>query len=103
MLIDKALRAHFRDEGLKHRIVRYLVTRLKDDAIAEELANGAADFDRLERETGRLAELYEWARFSTHPISETMREAALASLIEVRDEVRALRRSRLAEDPAVAS
>jgi hypothetical protein len=58
-LIDKALRAHFRDEGLKHRIVRYLVGGLKDKATARELATAAADFDRMAVEARRLAARFE--------------------------------------------
>lgn len=58
-MIDKAMRAHFRDEGLKHRIVRWLVDGLKDKAIGREIAEAAADFDRIATETTRLAALYE--------------------------------------------
>src|SRR5579863_2444071 len=46
-LVDKALRAHFRDEGLKHRIVRWLVDGMKDKALGREIAEAAADFDRM--------------------------------------------------------
>ena len=56
-MIDKALRAHFRDEGLKHRIVRWLVDGMKDKALGREIAEAAADFDRMADETrapGRL-------------------------------------------------
>jgi hypothetical protein len=58
-MIDKALRAHFRDEGLKHRIVRWLVDGMKDKALGREIAEAAADFDRMAAETARLAGLYE--------------------------------------------
>jgi hypothetical protein len=58
-LVDKALRAHFRDEGLKHRIVRWLVDGMKDKALGREIAEAAADFDRMAGETTRLAALYE--------------------------------------------
>jgi len=58
-LIDKALRAHFRDEGLKHRIVKFLVGGLADKAQARELAEAAADFDRMAEEARRLAGLYQ--------------------------------------------
>jgi hypothetical protein len=58
-LVDKALRAHFRDEGLKHRIVRWLVDGMKDKALGREIAEAAADFDRMATETARLATLYE--------------------------------------------
>jgi len=58
-MVDKALRAHFRDEGLKHRIVRWLVDGMKDKALGREIAEAAADFDRMAAETARLASLYE--------------------------------------------
>jgi hypothetical protein len=58
-LIDKALRAHFRDEGLKHRVVQFLVGGLKDKALAREIGEAAADFDRMANEAVRLAGLYE--------------------------------------------
>lgn len=58
-MIDKALRAHFRDEGLKHRIVRWLVDGRRDQALEAEFKAAAADFDRMAAETKRLAALYE--------------------------------------------
>jgi hypothetical protein len=58
-VIDKAMRAHFRDEGLKHRIVRWLVDGMKDKPLGREIAEAAADFDRMAGETQRLAALYE--------------------------------------------
>ena len=58
-LVDKALRAHFRDEGLKHRVVRWLVDGMKDKALGREIAEAAADFDRIADETSRLAALYQ--------------------------------------------
>src|SRR5262249_27458017 len=58
-LIDKALRAHFREEGLKHRIVKYLVGGLRDQALGREIAEAAADFDRMAQEARRLAGLYQ--------------------------------------------
>ena len=57
--IDRALRAHFRDEALKHRIVRYLVGGAVDAGHAQVIADAAADFDAMEAETTRLTALYE--------------------------------------------
>ena len=57
--IDRALRAHFRDEALKHRIVRYLVGGAVDPDHAQVIADAAADFDAMAAETSRLTELYE--------------------------------------------
>jgi hypothetical protein len=58
-MVDKALRAHFRDEGLKHRIVRWLVDGRKDKPLGREIEEAAADFDRMAQEAVRLADLYE--------------------------------------------
>ena len=57
--IDRALRAHFRDEALKHRVVRYLVGGARDPGHELVLQEAAADFDIMEAETSRLAALYE--------------------------------------------
>jgi hypothetical protein len=59
LLIDNALRAHFRDEGLKHRIVKYLCGGLKDTAQRRELEQAAGDFTRMADEARRLAGLYQ--------------------------------------------
>ncbi len=80
LLIDKALRAHFRDEGLKHRVIRYLVGRLKDRALEKELKEAAADFDRMAAESRRLAAAYQKrgarAVFVDVSADETRRQAA---------------------------
>jgi hypothetical protein len=57
--IDRALRAHFRDEALKHRIVHYLVGGARDPGHEQVINEAAADFDRMAAETTRLAALYE--------------------------------------------
>ena len=57
--VDKALRARFRDEGLKTRLVRWLVDGCKDKGFAAELDDAAAEFDAKADETARLAGLYE--------------------------------------------
>jgi hypothetical protein len=59
LLIDNALRAHFRDEGLKHRIVRYLCGGLKDQQLKKEIAEAAGDFEKMAEEARRLAALYQ--------------------------------------------
>ncbi len=57
-LIDKALRAHFRDAALKHRVVRWLVGGLKDKEHRAVIQQAAADFDAMADEARRLAEHY---------------------------------------------
>ncbi|MFH0899430.1 MAG: hypothetical protein V2A73_02250 [Pseudomonadota bacterium] len=60
-LVDRALRARFRDEHLKHRIVRWLVAgaglgECQDAAIIKDAAR---EFDRISAETARLADRYQ--------------------------------------------
>ncbi len=57
--IDRALRAHFRDEGLKHRVVRYLYSRCKDKVLWQEIVQAARAFERMAEEAKRLSGLYE--------------------------------------------
>ena len=57
-LIDFALRARFRDEALKHRVVRYLVGGLKDKEHKAVIKSAADEFARTLAETERLAGQY---------------------------------------------
>src|SRR5262245_48066593 len=57
--IDHALRARFRDEALKHRIVDYLIGGARDPGHAQLIAEAAAEFQQMAAETARLAGLYE--------------------------------------------
>ncbi|HVU51351.1 MAG TPA: hypothetical protein VHK47_10380 [Polyangia bacterium] len=57
--IDRALRARFRDETLKHRIVQYLVSRANAPVLWEEIELAAREIDPLLDESRRLAEGYE--------------------------------------------
>jgi hypothetical protein len=54
-MIDHALRAHFRDEALKHRVVRYLVSGLRDREHRAVIEKAAQDFAVMAEETRRLA------------------------------------------------
>ena len=53
-LIDKALRARFRDEALKHRVVRWLVGGMRDKEHKAVVAEAATAFERTLAETQRL-------------------------------------------------
>jgi hypothetical protein len=57
--IDRALRARFRDETLKHRVVQYLVARTKAPVLWEEIDVAAREIDPLLDESRRLAERFE--------------------------------------------
>lgn len=57
--IDRALRAHFRDDDLKQAIVRYVVSGATATDLRQRIDRAAADFDDMEKETQRLSVLYE--------------------------------------------
>jgi len=54
-MIDLALRARFRDEALKHRVVRWLVGGLKDKGHRAVIAEAAGHFEKTLAETARLS------------------------------------------------
>ncbi len=56
--IDKALRAHYRDEALKQRIVRYLIRGLPAGHDREAIDAAAADYDRMADAARELANAY---------------------------------------------
>jgi len=56
--IDKALRAHWVDETLKLRIVRYLVEGQRPGVERESIVDAAEDFERMAAEARTLAEGY---------------------------------------------
>jgi hypothetical protein len=58
-LIDRALRARFRDPALKQRIVRYLCGGLTDAEHRAVIAEAAAEFETMRAETERLAARFE--------------------------------------------
>lgn len=57
--IDKALRAHWLDDALKIRIVRYLVEGLRPGPERESIETAAADFERRADEARSLAERFD--------------------------------------------
>jgi hypothetical protein len=56
--IDRALRARFRDETLKHQVVQYLVARTKAPVLWDEIDRAARLIDPLLDESRRLATRY---------------------------------------------
>jgi hypothetical protein len=57
--IDRALRARFRDENLKHRVIQFLVARTKSKVHWEEIERAAREIDPLLDESRRLAERFQ--------------------------------------------
>jgi hypothetical protein len=56
--IDKALRAHYRDEVLKQQVLRYLVEGLRAGNERSAIEAAAADYDRMAARASELAERY---------------------------------------------
>ncbi len=56
--IDRALRARFRDQNLKHRVIQYLVARTRAPHHWEEIDAAAHEIDPLLDEANRIAERY---------------------------------------------
>jgi hypothetical protein len=54
--IDRALRARFRDETLKHRVIQFLVARAKAPVLWDEIEQAARLIDPLLDESRRLAD-----------------------------------------------
>ncbi len=57
--IDRALRARFRDETLKHRVIQYLISHAKSQVLWTEIEEAAREIDPLLDESKRLAERYQ--------------------------------------------
>ena len=57
--IDRALRARFRDETLKHRVIQYLLARTKAPVLWGEIEEAAREIDPLLDESKRLADEYQ--------------------------------------------
>lgn len=56
--IDKALRAHYRDEVLKQRIVRYLIEGQRLGPERHAIEKAAADYDRMAERAAEIARNY---------------------------------------------
>ncbi|PRP92159.1 hypothetical protein ENSA5_51060 [Enhygromyxa salina] len=56
--IDKALRAHYRDEVLKQQILRYLVEGMRPGLERSAIEAAAADYDRMAARSAELAQGY---------------------------------------------
>jgi hypothetical protein len=56
--IDRALRARFRDDDLKHQIVQWLVAGLPRGPLADAVAEAAAEFEARDRGTQALAKRF---------------------------------------------
>lgn len=69
----------------------YGVPRRPAEAPMEYLGRALDELDATGAALGRLTGLFQWAKFSSHEVSWTMREEAITALTEVRDELRAKR------------
>ncbi|HYM50407.1 MAG TPA: DUF4129 domain-containing protein, partial [Candidatus Limnocylindrales bacterium] len=79
--------AYARLEGELRAIGR---PRLPSEAPLEYLARILASFTASAPSLHRLTDLFEWAKFSDHPVDRAMKEEAIRALEDVRAEVEAL-------------
>jgi len=73
---------------LERVMARHGLPRRDSEAPFEYAARAGAALDLEARWLERLADLFEWARFSTHDVTPGMREEALGGLVAVRDGLR---------------
>jgi hypothetical protein len=59
LVIDRALRAHPRDDAMKGLVVRFLATGAEDGALFAPIRRAAEDMRAVESETRQLAKRYE--------------------------------------------
>jgi hypothetical protein len=69
----------------------YGVPRHQAEAPMEYLGRALHELRASGAALGRLTGLFQWAKFSSHEVDETMRADAIAALTQVRDELRANR------------
>jgi hypothetical protein len=95
-LIDRALRAHFRDAPLKHRIVDFLVGGARDTGLRAVIEQAARDYETILASTRELCARFELrgrvalvdARGAQGPIDKTellLAGQAIAPIAIVRD------------------
>ena len=60
-LVDKALRARYRDETLKQRIIKWLLNGQKDGVERDAINEAAATYDRMAAKSQAISERYEIA------------------------------------------
>ncbi len=57
-MVDRALRARFRDDGLKGLVVRFLATGATDTGLWQPIVEAASELESMEEEARRLAKGY---------------------------------------------
>lgn len=57
--VDRALRARFRDETLKHRVIQFLLAHGKSPVLWQEIEDAAREIDPLLDESKRLADQFQ--------------------------------------------
>jgi hypothetical protein len=73
---------------LEKVMARHGLARRDAEAPFEYAARAGAELAVEDLSLGRLADLYEWARFSLHEVTPAMRGEALTGLLAVRDGLR---------------
>jgi hypothetical protein len=75
---------------LEHVLAANGVRRGEAETEEEYLGRFLRSLDVSEAGARRLTDLFEWARFSQHPVDVEMKEEAIGALEELRDELRRL-------------
>jgi hypothetical protein len=73
---------------LERVLARHNLPRDQAEAPLEYAARAGAEIGVHAAALGRLAGLFEWARFSLHEVTPAMRQEALEGLVAVRDDLR---------------
>jgi Domain of unknown function (DUF4129) len=74
---------------MEHALALHGLPRHRSEAPAEYLERALEELSASASSASRLTRLFEWARFSDHPVEPEMKEEAISALEAVRDELTA--------------
>jgi len=74
---------------MEHALAVHGLPRQRSEAPAEYLERALEELSASASSASRLTRLFEWARFSDHPVEPDMKEEAIEALEAVRDELTA--------------
>jgi hypothetical protein len=74
---------------MERALAAHGLPRQRSEAPAEYLERALEELSASASSASRLTRLFEWARFSDHPVEPGMKEEAIQALVAVRDELTA--------------
>lgn len=74
---------------MERALAAHGLPRQRSEAPAEYLERALEELSASASSASRLTRLFEWARFSDHPVEPGMKEEAIRALVAVRDELTA--------------